>query len=173
VSDGVVTIPAYGDATHQGAALAPGGPRNYSNANSWYDVVTARSAAGISRDGRTLTLLTVDARGGSEGMRVSEVAALLRSDYGVWNAINLDGGGSTSLATADPATGTTALVNTSSDNPAGRSVATSLVVFALARSEGRADLRRQLFDHRAIGDVVSILGRLERAAEGHGGSMTR
>jgi exopolysaccharide biosynthesis protein len=52
------------------------------------------------------------------------------ADYDVWNAINIDGGGSTSLALRDPATGRAALVNTSSDNADGRSVASSLVVFA-------------------------------------------
>jgi len=133
VTDGAVTIPVYRDGSHPNAALTPGGPRDYSNANSWYDVVTARSAIGLSRDNRTLTMLTVDARDGSDGMRVGEVATLLAKDYGVWNALNLDGGGSTSLAMADPATGAVSLVNTSSDNPAGRSVATSLAVFARVR----------------------------------------
>jgi len=133
VTDGKVTIPVYRDESHPTGALTPGGPRNYSNANSWYDVVTARSAIGLSRDNRTLTMFTVDAAGGSNGMRVSDVAAILAKDYGVWNALNLDGGGSTSLAMADPATGVVSLVNTSSDNPAGRSVASSLAVFARAR----------------------------------------
>jgi hypothetical protein len=119
VTDGVVTIPVYKDAQHPDGQLTPGGPRDYSNAMSWYDVVTARSAIGLSRDGKTLTLFTVDAGGGSNGMRVGEVAAMLVKDYGVWNALNLDGGGSTSLAIADPLSGDASLVNTSSDNPAG------------------------------------------------------
>ena len=130
VTNGKVTIPIYRDAEHTDGALTPGGPRNYSNTNSWYDVVTARTAVGISRDGGTLTLATVDARGDSEGMRVGEVATCLVADYGVWNALNLDGGGSTSLAMADPVTGIVSLANTSSDNPAGRIVATSLAVTA-------------------------------------------
>jgi hypothetical protein len=130
VTNGAVTIPVYKDAQHPDGVLTPGGPRNYANANSWYDVVTARSAIGLSEDNRTLTLFTVDAGGGSDGLRVGEVAAILLKDYGVRNALNLDGGGSTSLAMADPATGTVSLVNTSADNPAGRSVASSLAVFA-------------------------------------------
>ena len=133
VTDGAVTIPLYKDDRHSSAPLTPGSARNYANGNSWYDVATARSAIGLSKDGRTLTLFTVDARGDSAGMRVGEVAALLVSDYGVWNALNLDGGGSTSLAMADPATGVGHLVNTSSDNPAGRVVASSLAVFASKR----------------------------------------
>ncbi len=133
VTDGAVTIPVYRDDTHPDGALTPGGPSQYSNAKSWYDVVTARSALGISRDGRTLTLFTVDVRNGSQGMAVREVAEWLVERYGVWNALNIDGGGSTSLAMADAATGDVRLVNTSSDNPAGRSVGSSLIVFAPRR----------------------------------------
>ena len=80
-----------------------------------------------------LTLFTVDVRGGSDGLRLGEIAELLRRDYGVWDAINLDGGGSTTMAWENPETGETALVNTSSDNPDGRTVASSLAVFARRR----------------------------------------
>lgn len=132
VTDGVVTIPAYREAGRTGP-LTPGGPNDYSNARSWYDVATARTAIGLSRDRRVLTLFTVDVRGGSEGMRVTEVAELLVKDYGVWDALNLDGGGSTSMALEDPATHETTLVNASSDNPAGRAVGSSLAVFARRR----------------------------------------
>ncbi len=93
-------------------------------------MTTARTAAGLSRDNRTLTLFTVDVRGGSEGMRLDEVAAVLIKDYRVWNAINLDGGGSTTMVWQDPATGVPTVLNTSSDSPDGRSVASSLAVFA-------------------------------------------
>ena len=130
VTDGAKTVPVYMDLQHASGALTPGGPGNYSNEKSWYDAVTARTAIGLSRDARTLTLFTVDVRGGSEGMRVGEVADLLMKDYGVWNALNLDGGGSTSMAMEDPATHNRAIVNVSSDNPAGRSVGSSLAVFA-------------------------------------------
>jgi hypothetical protein len=160
VTDGVVTVPAYADDQRLGAEvqqpasaakaalgaeaaqpapaakaalLEPGGPGTYSNERSWYDVTTARTAIGLSRDGRTLTLFTVDVRGGSEGMRVAEVADVLVRDYQVWNALNLDGGGSTSMALEDPATHEAAIVNTSSDNPAGRPVGSSLAVFARPR----------------------------------------
>ncbi len=74
-------------------------------------------------------------RNGSEGLTLGEVAALLIADYGVWDALNLDGGGSTSFAMRDPVTGATALMNTSSDNPHGRAVASSLAVFAPRRRQ--------------------------------------
>jgi hypothetical protein len=130
VTGGLVTIPEYRDATHPDGTLTPGSSSHYANGHSWYDVVTARSAIGLSKDARTLTLFTVDARGGSAGMTVREVATRLVEEYHVWDALNLDGGGSTSLALADPETGVARLVNTSSDNPDGRAVGSSLAVFA-------------------------------------------
>lgn len=132
VTNGVVTIPAYRDDNHFDGELDPGGPGNYSNAKAWSDVLTSRTAVGLSRDRRTLTLFTVDARGGSEGMRLSEMAAILRRDFDVFDALNLDGGGSTTMV-MEGAEGAPAIVNVSSDSPAGRSVATSLAVFAKRR----------------------------------------
>jgi phosphodiester glycosidase len=131
VTDGRPTVPVYRDSEHPRGLLTAGGPGNgFSNARSWYAATTARTAIGLSRDNRTLTLFTVDVRGGSEGMRLEEVAAMLIRDYHVWNALNLDGGGSTTIAWADPATGEPTVLNSSSDNPDGRAVATSLAVFA-------------------------------------------
>jgi hypothetical protein len=135
ITNGSASIPAYLDATHPDGLLTPGGPGNYSNSNSWYNLTNARTVIGLSQDGRTLILFTVDNAGGSRGMTLNEVTALLISDYGVYNALNLDGGGSTSMAMQNPATGLDALINVSSDNPAGRAVASNLAVFALATPE--------------------------------------
>ena len=66
-------------------------------------------------------------------MRLSEVADVLIREFGVADALNLDGGGSTSMA-MEGADGTPSIVNVSSDNPAGRVVATSLAVFAQRRA---------------------------------------
>jgi exopolysaccharide biosynthesis protein len=129
VTRGVATIPAYRDDNHFDGELDPGGPNNYSNSKAWADATTARTAIGLSRDQQTLTLFTVDVRGGSEGMRLSEVANVLIRDFDVFDALNLDGGGSTTMAMADPLQGSI-IVNTSSDNPRGRVVATNLAVFA-------------------------------------------
>ena len=62
------------------------------------DLSNARTAIGVTEDGRTLVLFTVDGTNGGHGMQVGEVADLLKNDYGVWNALNLDGGGSTTMA---------------------------------------------------------------------------
>jgi exopolysaccharide biosynthesis protein len=130
VTNGVRTIPVYADEKNPGGLLAPGGERSYSNANSWYDVTTARSAIGLSQDNGALVLFTVDRAGGSLGMTVGEVADVLIRDYHVYNALNLDGGGSTTLAMDDPVTHSARIVNVSSDNPEGRSVGSNLAVFA-------------------------------------------
>jgi exopolysaccharide biosynthesis protein len=74
---------------------------------------------GITRDNRTLVLFVVDRAAGSMGMTVGEVADILIQDYSVSNALNLDGGGSTTLAMENPSTHTGELVNVSDDNPAG------------------------------------------------------
>ena len=133
VTRGVATIPLYRDDNHFDGELDPGGPNNYSNSKAWADAITARTAIGLSRDQQTLTLFTVDVRGGSEGMRLSEVANVLIRDFDVFDALNLDGGGSTTMAMEDPVTGNRSIVNASSDNPLGRVVATSLAVFANRR----------------------------------------
>lgn len=57
-----------------------------------------RTAVGASRDGHRLYLVTVDGRQAfSRGVSLSGMAGILKR-YGAWNAINLDGGGSTVLA---------------------------------------------------------------------------
>jgi exopolysaccharide biosynthesis protein len=135
VTNGVKTIPVYADAAHPDGLLTPGGPANYSNNNSWYELTNARTAIGLSQDNNTLVLFTVDNAGGSRGMTVGEVADLLIQDYGVYNALNLDGGGSTSMAMQDPATGSGEFVNASSDNPNGRLEGSNLAVFAISVPE--------------------------------------
>jgi hypothetical protein len=62
-----------------------------------------RTAIGLSADRRTAFLIVVDGRqaGYSMGASLEELAALFQS-LGATDAINLDGGGSSALAIADP-----------------------------------------------------------------------
>jgi hypothetical protein len=62
-------------------------------------------------------LFTVDGTNGGHGMQVGEVATLLKNDYQVWNALNLDGGGSTTIAMEDPVTHVRSVINVPADNP--------------------------------------------------------
>ncbi len=57
-----------------------------------------RTAVGTTRDGSHLLLVTVDGRQAiSRGVSLAGLAGILKR-YGAWNAINLDGGGSTTMA---------------------------------------------------------------------------
>ena len=137
LTNGVKTIPEYTDATHPDELLTPGPvpplgplPLTYTRAGRhWYDLSNARTAIGVTQDGRTLVLFTVDGTNGGHGMQVGEVADLLKNDYGVWNALNLDGGGSTTMALEDPVTHVRRLVNVPADNPP-RLEATNLAVYS-------------------------------------------
>ncbi len=72
-----------------------------------------RTAAGVSQDGRTLIIMAIDGRqpGWSEGVTLPQLADLM-IEFGAWDAINLDGGGSTSFVYDD---GTTRITNRPSD----------------------------------------------------------
>ncbi|HEV8543387.1 MAG TPA: phosphodiester glycosidase family protein [Verrucomicrobiae bacterium] len=126
VSNGAKAIPTYSG--------PPGGLNPlagyYSATNSWYAAVHARTAIGLTADRNTLILFTVDEAGGSLGMTPGEVADLLIQDYGVSDALNLDGDGSTSMAMEDPISQSGRLLTASSDNPLGRAVGSNLAVFA-------------------------------------------
>jgi hypothetical protein len=125
LTNGVKTIPEYTDATHPDALLTPGPvpplgglPLTYTRAGRhWYDLSNARTAIGVTGDGRTLVLFTVDGTNGGHGMQVGEVADLLKNDYNVANALNLDGGGSTTMAVEDPGTHVRKLVNAPAETP--------------------------------------------------------
>jgi len=71
-----------------------------------------RSAVGLSEDGNTLLLVAVDGRaeGHSQGATLAELGELLKG-FGGWDAINLDGGGSTALVIKDPLTGVFTVAN--------------------------------------------------------------
>src|SRR6185503_8997744 len=106
----------YKDATHPDELLTPNGTYTRGGRH-WYFLSNARTAIGLTEDNQTLVLFTVDGTNGGHGMLVPEVADLLRNEYQVWNALNLDGGGSTTMAMQNPADNVRKLVNSPSDNP--------------------------------------------------------
>lgn len=58
-----------------------------------------RTAIGMSRDGKTLIMMVVDGRGLSVGV-TTEMLADLMLRAGAWEALNLDGGGSSTMYTS-------------------------------------------------------------------------
>lgn len=81
-----------------------------------------RTAVGFSRDSTTLYLVTVDGRQqSSAGMSLGELASLML-DLGVYEGMNFDGGGSTTMIVNGQ------LVNSPSDKAGERSVGSGLLV---------------------------------------------
>jgi hypothetical protein len=89
-----------------------------------------RTAVGITRDGRRIFLVAVDGRQPpySDGMTLRELATLMLS-LGASEALNLDGGGSTTLVYADPdSSGALRVANRPSDRGGERTVGNVLAI---------------------------------------------
>jgi len=83
-----------------------------------------RTAIGYSKDGKTLWLFVVDGRSTSSvGMTLVEMADYLRK-LGAWQAMNFDGGGSTTMVVDGQ------VVNTPTDPAGERAVGNALLVIA-------------------------------------------
>jgi hypothetical protein len=81
-----------------------------------------RTAVGFSRDSSTLILLTVDGRSeNSGGMTLVELANVMR-ELGAWQAMNFDGGGSTTMVVEGK------VVNHPSDKEGERAVGNAVLV---------------------------------------------
>ncbi|WP_211239512.1 phosphodiester glycosidase family protein [Jiangella gansuensis] len=96
----------------------------------------ARSAIGLSEDGRTMYLVSIDGKQAhSRGTTLGETAEIML-DLGAHDALNIDGGGSSTLVVRDPGTDERSVVNSPSDG-SERSVANGLALFA---AEGSGEL---------------------------------
>ncbi|MBP7462206.1 MAG: phosphodiester glycosidase family protein, partial [Candidatus Delongbacteria bacterium] len=95
---------------------------------SFTDSKHPRSAVGFTQDSTIVYLVAVDGRQPllSDGMTLSELANLMLS-LGCYQAVNLDGGGSTAMVIRD------SIVNSPSD-PTERSVANALIAYHQAPS---------------------------------------
>ncbi|MBN1512535.1 MAG: phosphodiester glycosidase family protein [Phycisphaerae bacterium] len=80
--------------------------------------VNPRTAVGVDKEGETLWLAVFDGRqkGISEGITLYELGRYF-TDLGAYQALNFDGGGSSTMVVQDPKTGEHRIVNTPSDNP--------------------------------------------------------
>ncbi len=100
--------------------------------DSYTNTLNPHTAIGVSEDLARVFLFVVDGRQSdlSQGMRTDEMAVLMRQ-YGAWNAINVDGGGSTTMVMDDTDDGlqNARVLNSPSDGNE-RTVANNLVVYA-------------------------------------------
>lgn len=98
------------------------------------DIVAAgrqpRTAFGVSQDGTKAIMMVVDGRGDSIGATHSEMAALMK-EYGAYEALHLDGGGSSTMVVQTVDDAAPQLQNTPSDG-AQRKVIASVGVFQTA-----------------------------------------
>ncbi len=95
-----------------------------------------RTAVGFDQDSTTLYLFTVDGRqpGYSVGMSYRELAEYM-AEYGVYQGVNLDGGGSTTMIVRG------SIANSPSDPGGERSVSNSMIVVSTAPDSPLAHLR--------------------------------
>lgn len=116
-------------------------------------VEAARTAVGVNSDGTQITIVSIDGRAtDSRGMTIQELGALML-DLGVHNAVNLDGGGSTTLHARHPGTTEAELVNRPSDGTE-RVVANSLVFFSNAPAGVVKDVAVAPVSNAADADAV-------------------
>jgi exopolysaccharide biosynthesis protein/3',5'-cyclic AMP phosphodiesterase CpdA len=78
-------------------------------------VVAPRTAVGYSADGKQMYLVTVDGRQtSSRGLTLYELGELMK-EFGAYQALNLDGGGSTTMVARTPGEKQVDIVNSPSD----------------------------------------------------------
>ena len=92
--------------TRRGGLLVAGGKSQAADARVDPLIRHPRTAIGVKSDSRTLVLIVVDGRqpGWSDGATLEELAQVL-IEAGVVDAVNLDGGGSTTMVWRDPGIG--------------------------------------------------------------------
>ena len=101
----VTSVPANADEVVTGSNILVSGGRNVApTASTDFNDANPRTAAGVSQDGRTLYLLTIDGRqaGYSPGASLVQTASVFLA-LGADAAVNLDGGGSTVAVAANGA----------------------------------------------------------------------
>ncbi|HHX60403.1 MAG TPA: hypothetical protein GX707_06660 [Epulopiscium sp.] len=113
-----------------------------------------RTVIGSSQDGKTLFLVTIDGRGDSIGATHNELVPILKS-YGIYNAMHLDGGGSTTFVSREEGSSKVDVKN----NPSGgsqRKVTNGVGVFSTS-SPGQLSkiIISSTYDRTFIGTPIS------------------
>ncbi|WP_067186388.1 phosphodiester glycosidase family protein [Microtetraspora niveoalba] len=124
-SDGGAVATAVGG----GAILVKDGVAQVSTDNAAHP----RTAVGFSADGRKMYMLTVDGRqADSRGVTLTELGAMM-AELGAHDAINLDGGGSSTMLAREPGSADAQVENSPSDGEE-RHVPNGLALYAPAGS---------------------------------------
>lgn len=116
------------------------------------DGVRARTAVGISQDGKTVYIVTAEGRTKrSAGLTISELAQFML-DLGVDKAMNLDGGGSTAMAVRNLGDLNRTRATNPERNGAERRVVNGLGVYNTSKNTGL------IADGKFESDVDTIVG---------------
>lgn len=127
------------------------------------DTEHPRTAVGISKDGSELFVTTIDGRSESSGGMSLEDMGEFFSDIGAYNAVNLDGGGSTTMLARTAGADAPALQNDPSDGEQ-RTVANALVFYSDAPAEQLADAQIE----PELDGQTTVLKGLSRSMKGTG-----
>ncbi len=112
-----------------------------------------RTALGISQDGNKLILMVVDGRGTSIGATHDEMVALMK-EYGAYNAMHLDGGGSSTMVAETADEDELSVKNTVSEGTP-RKIMTALGVFNTSQTGSLSQLKLEADTERAfVGESV-------------------
>lgn len=120
-----------------------------------------RTAVGISKDGSELFVTTIDGRSESSGGMSLDDMGEFFSDIGAYNAVNLDGGGSTAMLAREAGADGPALQNDPSDGEE-RSVGNALVFYSDAPAQTITDAKIE----PVIEGEESVFKGLHRSVEG-------
>lgn len=122
-----------------------------------------RTAIGVSKDGSKVFAIVLDGRSAdSHGMTLPELGQLFK-DLGAYNAVNLDGGGSSAMIAREAGSDGPAVWNTPSDGEV-RSVADALVFYSSAPKDVISDAKLST----SLENEKSVFPGLHRTIEGTG-----
>nr|WP_062211257.1 phosphodiester glycosidase family protein [Streptomyces sp. NBRC 109706] len=122
----------------RGVLVVEGEPQDWEGLPN--NATAPRTAVGFSRDGQEMYVLSVDGRQAHSGGTTLTELAVMMADLGAYSALNLDGGGSSTLLARLPGAAGTELVNSPSDGQE-REVPNGLAITAPTGSGELSGLR--------------------------------
>ena len=129
-----------------------GAVKPYTRDIKFIDGVRARTAVGISQDGKTVYVVTAEGRTKrSSGLTIAELAKFMQG-IGVYKAMNLDGGGSTAMAVRNLGDLNRTRATNPERNGAERRVVNGLGVYNTSKNTGL------IADGKFESDVDTIVG---------------
>lgn len=124
----------------------------YTRDIKFIDGVRARTAVGISQDGKTVYVVTAEGRTKrSSGLTIAELAKFMQ-EIGVYKAMNLDGGGSTAMAVRNLGDLNRTRATNPERNGAERRVVNGLGVYNTSKNTGL------IADGKFESDLDTIVG---------------